>query len=431
MSNPKISLLHPTGNPNARNAAYALHEAGCLHEIITTIAYEPDGALAQLLSQYCPAQLRTTITSELERRTWLCPNPKVIRTHPMQELMRIAFTRMKLQQRLGLKHLNLTDWVYVSLDRHVSHHHLQSINAVYAYEDGACHTFQRAKQQGILCFYDLPIPFYQMIHAIQQEEADCFPELAPLLKSPREPAWKLRRKEQEIQLADHIFVASSVTKQSLIDAKVTPSNVTVIPYGAPIEYFQPQVKPDHQFRVLFVGHLSPKKGVHYLLQSWQSLALPDAELVLLGSNFFPDNWLAPYEDLFTYVPPISHFALNHHYSSASVLVLPSLFEGFGLVLLEAMACGIPVITTENVGGADVLTDGVDGFIIPARDATMLQQTLEWCYRHPQALVEMGHAARRTAETLTWTRYRYQLAHQILERATHGSGSDKDSTIGRT
>ena len=410
---PNISLVHPTGNPNARNAAIALYEADCLHEIITTIAYEPNSTLAQTVLRYLPDRLRSLITGELKRRTWLCPDPRVIRNHPLRELIRIGCMRLKLPQRLGLPHLNLTDWIYVTLDRHVAHSHLQAIDAIYGYEDGAYNTFMSAQQQNIFCFYDLPIPFYKTIHTLQHQEAERFPELAPVLETP-EPAWKLERKDQEIQLADHIFVASSVTKQSLVDVNVSPAKVSVIPYGAPIDYFGPQPKGDRQFRVLYVGHLSPQKGVHYLLQAWQALHLTDAELVLLGLNSFPQDWLNPYEDLFTYIPPVSHFDLNQYYSRATVLVFPSLFEGFGLVLLEAMACGIPVITTQNVGGADVITEGVDGFIVPVRDVEALQQKLEWCYQHPQQLAEMGRAARHTAENLTWTRYQIQLVRHIQD-----------------
>jgi glycosyltransferase involved in cell wall biosynthesis len=93
-------------------------------------------------------------------------------------------------------------------------------------------------------------------------------------------------------------------------------------------------------------------------------------------------------------------------------VLPSLVEGLALVQLEAMACGIPLITTPNAGGSDIVTDGVDGFVIPIRNVEVLKEKLEWCYSHPLELAEMGYAARRKAEQMTWDLYRHRLASQI-------------------
>jgi glycosyltransferase involved in cell wall biosynthesis len=109
---------------------------------------------------------------------------------------------------------------------------------------------------------------------------------------------------------------------------------------------------------------------------------------------------------------VPHATLNDHYTSASVFVLPSLVEGLPLVLLEAMSCGIPIITTKNAGGLDLITDGVEGFVLDARDTEALKEKILWCYQNPQALAEMGRAARLRAEQLTWLRYRRTLINAL-------------------
>jgi glycosyltransferase involved in cell wall biosynthesis len=170
--------------------------------------------------------------------------------------------------------------------------------------------------------------------------------------------------------------------------------------------------------VLFVGRVEPRKGVHYLLQAWQELKLLQAELLLVGINDFPEGWLERYTEQIRYISSVPHASLNQYYSSANVLVLPSLVEGLALVQLEALACGIPLITTPNTGGSDIITDGIEGFIVPIRDTEMLKEKLEWCYQHPLELAEMGRAARRQAEQLTWERYRQKLASQMLQILNH-------------
>lgn len=411
-----IALIHPTSTPFARNAAISLGEADLLQEVVTTIAYNPQGTIKHFL-KLLPAQISHYIAHELGRRTWIPPNGVALRTHPWSEVMRMCLVKTGLSWPLGLGSQGPIDWVYTSLDCHVAKHHLQGLAAVYAYEDGAATTFEIAKQQGVLCLYDLPILFYRMAREIQQEEAEQFPELAASLQAVQEPEWKLRRKEQEIALADHIFVASSITLQSLLREGVSSEKITVIPYGAPIDYFRPQPKLDSTFRALFVGRLGPRKGVHYLLQAWQSLQLSQTELILVGVNEFPESWFSQLPHGVRYIPSVPHNTLNQYYSNANVFVFPSLVEGFGLVILEAMACGIPVITTPNTAGPDIITDGIEGFIVPIRDSEKLQEKLEWCYSHPQELLEMGLAARRKAEQLTWDLYRQELSTTVKKILT--------------
>jgi starch synthase len=418
MSYTHISLIHPTGNPNSRQAALALSEVGLLQEIITTIAYNPENSSSRYLN-LLPKKLSNIVIQELGRRTWIPPQNVLMQTHHWLEIMRLLLVKTGLTKRFNLSYQELVDLVYISLDNHVAKHHLQGINGIYAYEDGAATTFQKAKQQGMICLYDLPIVFYRTSLALQLEEAELFPELAPALQATQEPTWKLERKEQEIQLADHIFVPSSFVKHSLLAVGVKPEKISVIPFGAPIEYFHPQPKIDNIFRALFVGRVAPRKGVHYLLQAWQQLRLPDAELLLVGINDFPEGWLNQYTEMIRYLKSVPHSSLNQYYSAASVLVFPSLVEGLALVQLEAMACGIPIITTANAGGSDIVTDNVEGFIVPIRDLEALKEKLEWCYRYPQELAAMGIAARRKAEQLNWKQYRYKLATKVQQLLNPG------------
>ncbi|MHC5731280.1 MAG: glycosyltransferase family 4 protein, partial [Nostoc sp.] len=125
-------------------------------------------------------------------------------------------------------------------------------------------------------------------------------------------------------------------------------------------------KLDRTFRALFVGRVGVRKGVHYLIKAWEELQLPQAELMLVGVNEFPETWLSQLPEGVNYIPSVPHTTLNQYYSNANVFVFPSLVEGFGLVLLEAMACGIPVITTTHTAGPDIITDGTEGFIVPIR-----------------------------------------------------------------
>jgi glycosyltransferase involved in cell wall biosynthesis len=413
MNIPKVALVHQINPANAQHASLALAEANLLSEIINTIIYNQNDYLKKTLS-LLPNNIKNQIFNELSRRVWLDSDYLSIKIYPWEEIIRIFLSRTRLAPFFGLTYKQLVEWVYVSLDQKVAKNHLKNIDAIYSYEDLAATTFEEAKKLGVICLYDLPIPYYKQTRKIMLQEAERYPELASSIDSAKEPDWKLARKQREIELADHIFVASSFTEKSLQNTGIKSDKITVIPYGAPTDYFQPQAKLDNIFRAIYIGRVSPRKGVHYLIQAWQELNLKEAELMLVGGNLFSKNWFTKYQDIFKYIPSVPHLLLNQYYSQGSVFVFPSLVEGFGLVILEAMACGIPVITTPNTGGADIITDGVEGFIIPIRDVEALKEKLAWCHSHPKQLAEMGVAARYKAEQLTWKIYREKLANKVQE-----------------
>ena len=87
-----------------------------------------------------------------------------------------------------------------------------------------------------------------------------------------------------------------------------------------------------------------------------------------------------------------------------MFVFPSLLEGMGLVVLEAMASGLPVITTPN-GPGDLVRDGVDGFVVPIRDVDAIVEKLEYLRAHPEDRLRMGQNARERAKEFTWEQYR--------------------------
>lgn len=421
MDGPRVLLVHPTSNPFSRNAALALGQAGWLREVVTSVAYDPTGHLASALREL-PGSMWRRIDRGLMRRAWPSPGAPV-RIHPVRETVRVALQKAGYLSRRFGSQLDLIDWVYKELDEHVSKSHLADIDAIYAYEDGAATSFRAARGQGIVCLYDLPIPYFETCRSIQQEEAALFPELAGALKATRESEEKLQRKRDEAQLAHHIFVASTFSMESLVRVGVDKQRISVIPYGSPIEYFAPSEEPNRgPFRVLFVGRVGPRKGVHYLLEAWRRLALPNAELLLVGVNEFPSSYPLTALPGVRYVPSMPHYELMGVYRSADVFAFPSLIEGFGLVLLEAMACGLCTVTTSNTAGPDIIQDGEDGFVLPIRNTEALCARLLWCYENREAVFLMGRKARAKAERFTWAAYRRSLVASIERVSAAGESA---------
>lgn len=218
---------------------------------------------------------------------------------------------------------------------------------------------------------------------------------------------------EEIERADRVVIPSEFVRRSFVEAGVPAGKLATIPYGIDLAAFRAEPKRDETFRVLFVGNIGIQKGVHYLLEAWKRLGMRDAELVLAGRvEEEMRGVLARYDGLFTLRGHVPHEELYREYSNASVFVLPSLQEGSALVTYEAMACGVPLLVSENTGS--VVRDGLDGWVIPIRDVESLTAKLSWFRDHPAEASAMGASAAAHVQQFTWARYTAQVVRVYEE-----------------
>lgn len=187
------------------------------------------------------------------------------------------------------------------------------------------------------------------------------------------------REEAEYAAADLITVPSQFARRSFLRRGVPAAKVRCVPYGMDLARFQPVARPPaDKFVVLFVGSVSFNKGVPYLLEAFARLRHPRKELHLIGV-IASEMQAYLSGKIFSDVTFVGHQAqseLPRWMSSSHVLVLPSLSDGFGLVMAQAMACGCPVIASENSGGPDLIQPGANGFVIPAGDSESLRERLQ-------------------------------------------------------
>ncbi len=224
---------------------------------------------------------------------------------------------------------------------------------------------------------------------------------------------------REIELADRVIIPSEFVLRSFLANGVPEDRLALIPYGIDLEGFSHGEKRDSVFRVLFVGNIGVQKGVHYLLESWKRLALPNAELVLVGTvEPGMDRILHEHRDRIVLAGHVPHERLHEWYSNASVFVLPSLQEGSALVTYEAMACGVPSIVSENTGS--IVRDGTDGYVIPIRDVDALCDRIERLHDNVELARQMGEAAMMHVRDYTWERHAREVVR--LYESLRGIGS---------
>ncbi|MBC8009653.1 MAG: glycosyltransferase family 4 protein [Burkholderiales bacterium] len=403
-----LIFAHPTGNANVRHAALALFRAGLLGEFWTCLNLHAPALMERVL----PAG----VAGSLRRRAYPSELASSIHTRPFHEVMRHLAPRLGFP-RLARHETGLfsVDAVYRALDRAVAQR-LRSgaFRAVYAYEDGARLAFTEARRRGVRTLYDLPIGHWRAARTLLIDEAEREPEWAATLIGNRDSPAKTDRKDAELALADVVFVASTYTRRTLTEAADFKGTVLVVPYGSPVHL---PVAPEpsspapavKKLRALFVGSLGQRKGLSYLFAACRQLRSavtltvigrkPDEPCPALDRELAEVRW----------IPTATHQGILAEMAAHDVFVFPSLFEGFGLVLLEALAMGLPVITTAHTAGPDLIHEGVEGFIVPIRDGAAIAAHLELLHRDRPRLAEMSRRARQRAKEYSWNNYEQTLA----------------------
>jgi glycosyltransferase involved in cell wall biosynthesis len=229
---------------------------------------------------------------------------------------------------------------------------------------------------------------------------------------------QLARLSAEAHLATGVLAASTHTAKTLVDNGISAAQIRVVPYGVdPIRY---PVRTQGEgcrgpFTVAFVGRVVQRKGLSYLFEAVRRLSHVNIRVVLRGRGAVDQELLSQFRDVPIDVAvnrPTAEIVNVLH--NSDLLVLPSLEEGFGHVILEAMSCGVPVVTTPRTCGPDVIVAGRHGFIVPIRDVDALASRIEWGVDHRPALVEMGIAAAARAREYTWARFRSRVVSAYSE-----------------
>jgi len=404
-----VIIFHPMVAPHVQQAARALHEAGQLDRFITSV-YDDPASLRQRFLTAGGRLVGLDLAREFSRRTIRDLPLSLVESHPWGELLRVAVGRLDHDRRL-------TDFVWeraeASFDELVSRRLHRGLTGVYGLEYSSRLTFQRARHLGLRVGYEMPAPEPYFVEAMLNTEMAKFPELRTPYQdylAVREEG-RIARRRAEWHSAHVIIAASHFTKNSYAAAGLDVSRVRVIPLGAP-----PAIAPElaatgggagnAPLQLLWAGSFSIRKGAHYLVDAWRQGDFGrHARLRVFGTNDLPPRLLEPLPPGIEFGGSIPRAELMTHYQGSDALIFPTLCDGFGMVATEAWSRGLPVITTDCAGAADLLKPGENGLLIKAGDAGAIARVIEWCLSHRTELRAMRTPATLTAARWQWSDYR--------------------------
>jgi len=412
-----ISAGH--GNLFFLSTALAANRAGLLARYITSIYTRP------LQRRLLASRFVQRLIGQTLARKLLGHHRPELDTASITVLTSAELVARLLKRALPVLHLGLRrypDFAFrapMVLYGYLSARHVSECDILHVRSGYGRYAMARARRAGALCLVDHSIADSDYLFAVYEEESRRWSGgrvTTPLTRAA------FNHINQDLLEADHILVNSDFVKSTLVSAKrARPEQISVLYLGVDTNIFTPgdlnaEPDTDNPFTILYLGTIDYRKGALYLLEACRRLRLPNCRVILLGP--VGDVPLERYLGEFEHVPGVAFSDLASWYRRASVFVFPSLAEGSARVNFEAMACGIPVITTYEAGSP--VRDGVEGFIVRARDSDALADRIVRLHADPTLRHQMGRAARARMETqFTWEHYSRGLIG-LYERLAAGS-----------
>src|SRR6266478_5379466 len=388
----KALVVHP-GTQHSFALAAQLERLGCLGRFWTGFAYVPNSLLGRGVEYLPPTVKRRDMARSLHG----LPAEK-LRTRPFIDLRALRRLRAGHDEQTVMFERNL------AFQDSIPDEELAQSDVVIGVDTASWLLAERASALGRSFILDRttghPLAFEQLLSHLHRQ----FPQWVENFQC-RLPQLS-SAEEIEHQLARWIAVGSSFTRRTLVERGVPTEKIVITALGIDPNLFRSVSRPNasRPVRFVFVGFLSAAKGVPLLLEAWRSLGKVDAELWLIGSTRTHHSRLIPKLPGLRVVGRVPHRELPGMLCQCDVLVLPSYFEGFGAILLEAMAAGLPIIATDSTAAPDLIANGVEGYVIPTGNAEALTVAMMRFVDSREKVALMSRAARRCAERYSWDAY---------------------------
>lgn len=400
--------------------ALVAHQKGYLEQFITGIYYDSHKARYRLLDKAIHSMRGNGDLARLHVRRQEGVPDSCVTAIAWPEVIEQVWRRMPVLSRIvhpdSVYYLRNETFDYLAARR------MLPCDLFHGFEQCALFSLRRAKQMRAVRLLDEPVIHRALWDRLEAEERRKL-GLPPVHGHP----WyqhHVDRKYRELELADYLLVGLEFVRKSFVDEGFPADRIFLVPYGANVrEREQPIVRPQRRtFNILFVGQISWYKGLHYFLDAYDRLDLPGLNLTILG--MVHPEWVPYFNERFkrvknslNYVGTVAHSQIEKYYSDADVFVFPSIGGGVGLATFEAMAAGLPVITSD---GDVVIRDGIDGLVVPPDDTEGWISALNKLHANQELRLRLGASAAERVRSFTWENYQEGIIRAYEEIARRES-----------
>lgn len=404
----KVIVAHPE-KQHSFHTAKALYDNGLLYKYMTTL-YLTKGTFSKLAFNFLTDNKKKKFMS---RKCKFLPDDHVVVRCELQNILcRLLsgfITSKQIKKRLYL-------WVVNSFGRKVARYAIRNnVDAVIMYDETASECFRILKDKAphIKRIQDVSTVNRIYIKTIYEQDMKQYGHKGFYIENPYLwDEWYIKYCQREIDFTDYFLFPSKFVRDSYVSLNsAIRDRYSIIPYGVDSNLFSGinanyNSKNCRELNLLFVGQIHIYKGLHHLLKVVSELRDSGVKLTLIG-KYSPESTLYnEYKeaDNINFCGFVNFNELPQYYQASDLFVFPTMGEGFGLVVLEAMSAGIGVICSENAGGNDVVYEGRNGFTYAPLDESELKRIIMWFVEHRDSVVEFGKESRKIAREYTWDKY---------------------------
>ncbi len=400
----KVVLVHPDKQHSFKTAA-ALLDMGVLDKYITTV-YDKPGSLTHLITKLTKGTFKKKLQAH---RSEDIPDAEVKLYTQFLSLLLLILVRLDKSKRFYSKVKVFRDTRFnKKVAKYCKKH---GITTVVSFDVVSAQLYDALGDYKITKVLDMSAPHFDYMCKIFEGEVAKYPDssVKGLLDSPMFHYWRSQSKK-EIAVADAFLVASDFTKKSLVDSGADASKIHKCVYGLNHGLFNADDRTENTtdtLRCVYVGSITEQKGCRYLFETARRIKADGKypiEFTVVG-GYDPSNPLIECaKDYCRFTGYVLPDRLKQILLESDVFIFPSLADGFGFSVLEAMACGVVPISSRNAGVSDLVEDGKSGFVIDPMDVDAMQALLAKLYDNRALLSQMSRAASESTKNIIWDNY---------------------------
>ena len=410
----KVLLVHP-GKQHSFETAKALKEAGVFYKYVTTV-YDKDNSLTNKIKHLLKGK------NFKKANTRKCPylkDEEVIQIYEWWGLLVLLISKLPFLSKLYF-HLN------IALSNHFADKAAQiaikeNVDAIIVYDGISRKGLKYIKTQApqITTIMDVSISMRPFMKANFEKDMKNYHHNG--FYKEEAYLWNIKYEKvirEELKYVDYFFSPSNIVTKSLEFCGIDRKKIKIVPYGVNINKFQFTEKKNTNnkaLKLIYVGQISYRKGLHHLLKIIKEYSPNEIEINLAGS-FNENNEIIKQShgiNNINFLGFVTHDILAQKYQDADLFVFPTLGEGYGMVVLEALSTGTPVLISNLAGGDDAIENYKNGLVYEATSEASLKSALDWFIEHRDMIPQMSKEAYETAQKLTWEKYHKLYAENIL------------------
>lgn len=412
----KIIVAHE-GKQHSFRTAEALLQKGYLYKYITTI-YDKPHSLTRVVKHLLRGDAKKKCASH---RTDAIPDDIIVQYCEGKGLLRLFLSKIPFLYR----HFpHYYDRLHDSFGRKVAEYAINNhVDAVIMYDTNANECWKILKKRAPHIKRILDVSIANRLFMKENFIKDMEQTHDQNIKEEQIELWNennCKRYLEEINDSQYFLIASNVVKRSMIFSGVKEEQMFIAPYGVDCRKFdfiqkQPLKLP---LKLVYVGQVTYRKGIHHLLKVMDRFSDKDVELYLAGGYSEATPFVQEYKNRknIHFLGFVTSDVLAALYQKSDVFVFPTLGEGYGMVVLEALSCGVPCIVSDLAGGDDAIIDGYNGFKFKAGDDNDLYEKIQCFMANPNKLLEYSMNSRKSVEKQTWQSY-FNSVIQAIETIT--------------